>query len=116
MNIARKCKQDAVYWANPVADGYGGHSYDTQQAIKVRWEDKQELYIDAFGKERISTSIVYYPSDFSLNGYMHLGTVADFDSSADLSNPEVLENCFAINKIDKSPNVKGTTFLVKAWL
>ena len=116
MNLERKCKQDAVYWANPVPDGTGGHTYDTPEDIKVRWEDRQELFIDADGRERMSNAVVFYTLDFNLGGYLYLGTSADFDSSEDLSNPEVLDNCFKIMKTAKIPNIRGTQFWRKAWL
>ena len=116
MNITRKLNQTAIYWSSPVPDGYGGYTYGTPVDIAVRWEDKQELFIDLQAKERISNAIIYKETALDLNGYLYLGTIASLDSGTDLTNPEILLGAFPILKVDVTVNIKATDTLVKIWL
>ena len=113
MNLSRLLNQTAVYWGTPVADGFGGFAYADPVEIAVRWEDKQDKFMSGSGAERISKSIVYSETDFDLNGYLLQGTLDDLDSTQD---PQVEANAFIIQGTAKVPNIKGTTFLRKAYL
>jgi hypothetical protein len=120
MNLTRNLKQTAVYWAISDADGYGGYTFDDPVELSpssnngVRWEQIQKLYIDAFGEERMSESIVYLAQDVTLGGYLYLGSLDDLDST--VIAPEDVEGSKKIRKFDKLPDLKATGYLRKAWL
>lgn len=117
--IVKKCKQTAVYWGDPVEDGYGGMSFGSMYPIEIdcRWEDKREVYTTSDGRELVSRSIVYVTIDLDEQGYLYLGNLDDFESSQDLTNPKTIENAFEIKRFDKSPSLnKITEFTRKAYL
>ncbi len=115
MNLSKKLNQTAVYWANPVNDGQGGRTFDDPVELSVRWEQRQELFIDGFGQEVRSTAVVYLLQDVVLGGFLYLGTLNDV-SSAEEADPMNLSNAFAIRNFESIPNVKATAFLRKVWL
>ena len=107
--------QMAVYWGNPQNDGYGGKTFDTPVELRVRWEDKQELFTDAEGREVRSVAVVYSGVDFDLGGFLYLG---ELDDSGLDSNPVPSEvpSAKEIKQFSKVPNLRGTKFVRKVWL
>jgi hypothetical protein len=107
--LIKSLLQTATYWASPIADGYGGYTFTTPVTIDCRWLLKQELFIDAKGKEKVSAAVVLLGQDVSLGGYLYLGTSTE-------SNPKDVDSSFEIRGFAKIPDIKGTSFLRKAWL
>lgn len=104
--------QTAVYWDSPKSDGYGGRTFDDPAEVSVRWEDKQELFIDASGNEVRSQSMVYVDRDMDVDGYIALTTLDDLSSS----DPMDVDIALPIRSFSKIPSIKGTTFVRKVWL
>ena len=119
MKFSRFHKQTAVYWANPVADGFGGFTFDAPVELSsdndnaVRWEETQEKFVDSIGEEHLSRAIVYLTDDVEVGEYLMLGELADLDSS---QNPEGQEGAYRVMRFSKTPNVRGTQYERKAWL
>ena len=107
--LTKALKQTATYWGSPVADGIGGYTFALPVMIDCRWLLKQELFIDAKGKEKISAAIVLIPQDIDLGGYLYLGTSV-------ASNPKDVSSSYEIKGFAKIPDIKGTSFLRKVWL
>ena len=107
--LTKSLLQTATYWAPSAKDGYGGYTFTTPVIIDCRWILKQELFIDAKGKEKVSAAIVLLEQDVSLGGYLYLGASAE-------SNPKDVSNSYEIRSFAKIPDIKGTSFLRKAWL
>ena len=107
--------QVAVYWGNPVNDGQGGRTFDNPVEIAVRWEQKQELFIDGNGQEVRSMAVVYLAQSVVLDGFLYLGVLNDI-SSAEEADPMTISNAFAIRGYQSIPNVRATKFLRRAWL
>lgn len=101
--------QTATYWAPSAKDGYGGYTFVAPVIIDCRWLLKQELFIDAKGKEKTSAAIVLVGQDIDLGGYLYLGTSTE-------SNPKDEGDSFEIRSYAKVPDIKGTSFLRKVWL
>ncbi len=110
-----KYPQTAVYWGNPQNDGYGGATFDSPVQIRVRWEDKQEIFQDAEGREVRSVAVVYPQQDLDLGGFLYLGTLADSGLDSDPIPKEVPE-AMEIKQWGKVSNLRGTKFVRKAWL
>ena len=107
--LTKNLKQTATYWASPVTDGYGGYTFTVPVAIDCRWLLKQELFIDAKGKEKVSAAIVLLGQDVSLGGYLYLGISVE-------NNPKDVDDSFEVRGFAKIPDIKGMSFLRKAWL
>lgn len=105
----RSLKQTATYWGAPVSDGEGGKMFAAPVSVSVRWEDSQELFIDAFGKEARSSAVVYGAQVFEFDGYLYLG-----ESTA--ADPHDVEGAKVIRGFSKIPNIKGNAWEYKAWL
>jgi hypothetical protein len=116
----RFCVETAIYWGTPTEDGYGGLTFADPVEIPCRWENKNE--IDFGWKERHEILIqtkasVLVTQDLDLFGYLKLGSLNDFDSDEDISNPLLIENAFQIYRFDKIPMVrKSDEFVRTAWL
>jgi len=113
--LSGQLNQTAVFWANPVNDGYGGRSFDDAVEVSVRWEDRQEIFVDVSGREVRSRSVVYVSTDMSSGEYLYLGTLTDL-SSAEEGDPLSVSNAYAIRAFQKVPNLAGDVFVRKVWL
>lgn len=105
-------KQDAVYWANPTDDGYGGKTFDSPVELKVRWETKQQLFVDAQGQERRSTAVVFSSAELDLDGYLFLGTLDDL-SSAEEDDPTQVDGAFLIRAREGMTGTRGGNLWVR---
>ena len=114
MRLSRLLNQTIVYWGTPSYDGYGGRTFDDPVELTGRWEDKNVLFIDSNGSERTSESIIYLTQAVDIGGFLYLGELDDFSSSA--TEPQDHENAREIRSCSKSPDVKGTTNLFKVML
>lgn len=110
-----KYPQVAVYWGNPQNDGYGGRTFDTAVEVRVRWEDKQEIYQDPEGRELRSVAVVYPQIDLDLGGFLYLGTLDESWLDSD-PTPKEVPAAKEIKQWGKVPNLRGTKFVRKAWL
>jgi len=108
-NFTRNLKQTATYWGNPVSDGYGGRNFDAPVEIDVRWEDKQELFTDTSGQEKLSRAVVFVGEDVQVGGYLFLG-------SSSAGNPLDVSGAYEIKQFSKIPDLKAENFLRKIWL
>jgi hypothetical protein len=119
--ISSKCVQTAVYWGNPVNDGYGGHTFDDPVEIACRWEDKDQVVGTQVGGEvtggvLLSRSIVFVTQDLDEEGYLYLGSLDDL-SVEQQANPKLVETAYIIKRFEKTPALGSTTeFLRKAFL
>ena len=113
--LANQLKQTAVYWGNPASDGYGGRTFDDAVEMNVRWQDRQELFVDAQGREQTSRAVVYVATDLAIGGYLYLGTLADL-SSAEEGDPLSVSTAYEIRSISKTPDIGADRFARKLWL
>jgi len=113
--LTDKLRQTAVYWGNPQSDGAGGRTFDDPVEISIRWEERQELFIDANGQESTSKAVVYLGEDVNIGGYLYLGDFNDL-SSAEEGDPLTVGGACEIRSFQKLPSIKADRFLRKAWL
>ena len=107
--------QTALYWANPINDGDGNHTYNTPIEILVRWDDKIQLVTDSLGKEKVSKAEILSNQEMTEFEFLYLGALADFDSGADLSNPKTVEGAYIIITKEKVPMVRKTDEFVRTY-
>jgi hypothetical protein len=117
--IKRITIQTAVYWASPVADGFGKNVFDDPVEINVRWVDKKELKTEGRAGqpavEEISNAEVLINEELDMGGYLMLGELTDLPS--DDSNPIEIEGAYKIDKVTKIPLLRSTTeFVYKAYV
>jgi hypothetical protein len=108
-------KQTAVYWANPQSDGATGRTFDDPVEIPVRWEDRQELFLDDKGQERMSRATVIVDRDVARGGWLYLGDLDDL-SSGEEADPLSVDEAHEIRQFTKTPDRSGTSFFRTAML
>lgn len=115
--IERICVQTAVYWAAPVADGYGSMTYADPVEIPCRWTDKTRVMKNALGEEFTTRGEVLVTQDLELEGWLFLGTLDDVESvDSDTvyeDNPMNIEGAYRIISIDKTPMIRSTSVFVR---
>ena len=139
--LVKHCKQDAVYWGNPVNDGYGGFTYDIPVEIKCRWEDKKEVFYLSNGEQAISKSVIYVMQEVDIDSKFFLGTLGVIVPSPDSDgqdsqqlisdtgviteveldvdgklNPRSVDAALIAKRIDRLPILNSTNFLIKVFL
>jgi hypothetical protein len=133
MNINKLFKQKALYWGNPVQNGYGGYTFDLPLVLAVRWEDIANDFIDSEGVHTVSNSIVYVTQDVVTGGYFSLLDSEEAEelwllSQNGIRNLTASEAAqystpfnsgvvsFKIKQFSKIPGIRADKFLRKAWL
>jgi hypothetical protein len=121
--IARNCTDVCVYWGNPTEDGYGGKVFDDPIELSVRWENINQVVVDAKGAEITSRALVFVTQDVEEEGMLYHGTLDDLydsnatDSSAgEVNNPMTIDGAYIIKRFQKTPSLSGDGFLRKAYL
>lgn len=114
--ITQLCTQIAVYWPNPIPDGYGQNVFSAPIEIKCRWQESTEEITKNDGDTIVSMAVVYVLQDVIEEGVLFLGTLSDL-TTAQKTNPKLQPLAFIVQRFDKSPVLKSTNeFLRKAYL
>ena len=115
--LTGQLKQTAIYWGDPQSDGMGGRTFGSSYPVElsVRWEQRQELFIDAAGQEKRSQAVVYVAQDVDMGGYLFLGTLDNL-SSAEEADPLTVDGAHEIRGWAKVPSLKADRYLRKIWL
>jgi len=106
--------QDAVYWGNPVNDGFGGYTFDTPVVIKCRWEDMERVYTGQEGQQIQQKAKVIVTQEIDIRGWLMLGTLNDLAmiDSGTYVNPSNEIKAYQIVGVDKVPMIKSNTIFV----
>jgi hypothetical protein len=110
--IRRIAVQTAVYWGNPVDDGYGGLTFDDPVEIKCRWEDTAELITAADGEQYVTKANIMVTQDVDVNGYLLLGTLNNLDSDQ-MDDPKEVSGACRIRQFAKVPMIRSTSAFVR---
>lgn len=94
--------QKAVYWGNPTPDGYGGNTFDDPVEVDCRWEERNDMFRDAYGQEKVAHSVVFLGQDVDVGGYLFLG---DLDDIASDETPESTDGALEIQAFRKIPDI-----------
>lgn len=126
--ISKMRRQNAIYWPPAVVDDFGKESHGTLVELvlvphgggnyRVRWQDKNEEYLDAEGTTRHSNAVVYAPvlpnsGEVEVGGFLWLGDRAALTSETE---PRSNTGAHEIRRFDKLPNLKATEYLRTAYL
>ncbi len=93
--------QDATWWAKGAPDGFGGYTFATPVALKVRWEQRTELATDEEGNEFIARSRVYLSQDVEVDDYLFLGVSV-------VGDPRTVEGSHRVRTFRKIPDLFNT--------
>jgi hypothetical protein len=115
MNLRRLLRQTAVYWASPVSDGYGGHSYADPVEVPCRWEPSSKRFSTAQGEEFVASAVVWVAEDLEVGGLLFLGSLSDL-TGAQESNPQPVASALAVRAFEQTPDVRGAIAVRRAIL
>jgi len=118
MNFARFLNQTCVYWPPLTPDGWGGSgSVPSGYPVEIacRWEAKREEFVTEQGEEAVSRAVVFLASDVEAGGWLYLGDLDGLDSG-DEDDPKSVDGSYPVRTFEKTPDLKGASFLRKAVL
>ena len=101
---ARNMTQNATYFPPAGQNTFGDLAFGDPVAVKVRWQNKADLFRDAQGREVMSSAIVYVDQPVTVGGRLGLGALTDANAAREIRNA------------GESPSLRGDVTLVKAWL
>jgi len=112
--VRKSLVQKAVYWGNPVDNGYNKFTYDTPVEIDCRWEGKEQLLRtwDGGGVNLNYIGVVWIGQDVDRNGCLFLGTLNDLDSGA-AEDPLMMDTVYRIQQFEKLPALNSTTTFIR---
>lgn len=102
--------QKATYWAFTGQSGFGGATYAAPVLLDCRWERNNETFIDKFGQESVSRSIIWTLIDLDEDGYL-----AEGDKTATVS-PLDIKDAFEIRRTQSTPDLRGLHVERKAFV
>ncbi len=106
----RNLRQTATYWApTNMRDAYGKITYAAPVQLRVRWEDRVELFRDKHGNDTHCKSKVYLSEKLHIDGYLLLGT----STAAD---PQTEALAFEIQMLSVTPDLRNLISLTVAYL
>jgi|SRR5699024_124458 len=104
---SRNMPDTCTYWSPGTNDGLGGITWGSPVHIECRWQDSNELYKDAEGREFVAAAVVYLASaDVEVEGKLALGEITGSPSAKTRD----------IKVIYKTKTLDGRMMLVKAVL
>ena len=105
----RNMRRQATYWPpSDDADGFGRPAFLDPVAVKVRWQDKADIFRDREGRELTSSAVVYIDGPVEAGGFLALGQHPEPDPRQ--------TDAREIGASGTSDNLRGTITLHKAWL
>jgi hypothetical protein len=121
--IKTVCVQRALYWPEPVPDGYGGIQFGEPQEIPVRWDEKTEVITDSKGDEVVSKAEIMTTIDLDEGGWLWLGEMDDLpesvkvDQLGEVLDPRKIPGAYKIKRFDKVSMIFSTKeFVRKAYV
>lgn len=81
MRYSRHMHQDATIFRRTGSDAFGGSTFANGKNIKSRWQDSNEQFKDAQGKEFIAKSVVYLAVAITQGDMLALGKDATQDDA-----------------------------------
>jgi len=115
MNFKKFCKDTVVLWRKTGINAYNELSFSVAEEINVRWEDRQEIFISANGKELVSRAILHVLEDLVPDSFMCNCRLTDI-TTEEKADPRLVEEAYAIKSSRKLPDIKGKYFLRKVYL
>ncbi len=68
-------KQDATLWSLTGSTGaFAEPVYAPPVALKVRWEERSELFTNSAGEKEVAHDVVYLGADIKTGDFLFLGT------------------------------------------
>lgn len=105
--IERISVQTAVYWDNPVDDGYGGYTFDTAVEISCRWESTTEVIKTINGEDIICVAKVLVTQELDDQGWLYLGELDDSQMDSN-PQPKDVQGSYQIVRNNKIPLLRST--------
>ena len=102
-------RESVTYWEVTGVDNSGDPIFATPIAVKAKWEDRTELFIDGEGREQRSKSVVYVDTDLIVGGYL-------FRGSSSVSDPLSVSGAFMIKDFRKISDFEVETHERRAML
>lgn len=104
----RHMRDTATWWKRKPGeyDRQGRPQYESPVSIKCRWENRNELFRDDQGNERVSMSVIYPDRTLSNGDYIKYGvstTSNPLDAGAALiEGYSEIQNLFNTNRVRKA--------------
>ena len=109
----------AVYWGPGTPDGRGGVIDPDPVAVRVRWQTKADLFLNAAGEQAVSEATAYVNTVIASGGHLTQGTLPDpqpADFPNDAATRALRAGAREVRKVDISPSLAGGVELYKAYL
>ena len=91
-------KEEATVWKPQGEDMYGRPGWEAPEVVAVRWEDKEETYLNEKGEEVGARSIVYSRSQIPVGSRISYGRE---------DQPEPPSDSFKVVRVERIPSLEG---------
>jgi hypothetical protein len=108
----RNMTQQATYWAPAANDGFGGKTFADPVLVMVRWQHSVNLSRSVDGREITTQNVVHVNQPVEARGYLALGNHQYVADPTTVDGEDVGE----IVQVGRSPNLRGTIEITKAYV
>ena len=107
--------QVAVYWQPGIPDGTGSFDFTSVIPVEImcRFQDQQNLFRDAQGREVRTSRVAYVDREVVVGGFIAPGSLADANLTIE---PYRNSSASLILNVVKSPSLSADEFLIKVML
>jgi len=114
--IAKVRKQDAIWWARQTTpDRYGKFTFAEPVAIKCRWTDKTQEFVDSRGEVAVSAALVMVDRVMSPGDRIQLGTL-NLDNVDSPADPLDASTAYEVKRMERTPTLKNDDELLTVFL
>ena len=103
-----------ITWWSSIPGDYGGYTWGSPITLDGRWEDRSETFKHPSGNDVVSNSIVYL-ADASAGMLVAPGDYLFHGTNA-TSDPTLVPKTMPVQRIDRTPDLRGLTTEIKAYL
>ena len=106
-------RKKTVYWALIGNNTDGSPRFAAPVEINVRWNNKQEEFLDKEGRTQVAKAAVHMDREPSIGGYLRFGLLADLTSQ---TRPQANRGAEEIRGLRSVDNFKGTETFHRAFV
>lgn len=109
------CVQTAIYWEPTGTDGFGRRTYADPVEVRVRWDDVAEVFSGTDGVQVVSNAVILSPDVMKSEGWIFLGSFADFTDESHTLSPEQVPGSYEIKKVQLNPLFRSKNEFVRQY-
>lgn len=109
--ITQAFKDTITHWPVTGSDTFGGFSFGSAALLEGRWEERQELFVDAEGEQVLSNAVAYLGTTT-----VNVGDYVTKGDESSVADPGTLPRAYRVRNFSNITDLRGLNTLRRLWL